>query len=113
MSEEKARQQKIELNVKVCEKTLKNVFDQLIALKQMQHSEHVSIAAIEPTLDAMFEALTGPLQIEWEHGNFTHEERVEFGKKLGHCQEFYYSQKNQLLRPINGETKDNNIKMNA
>ena len=113
MNEKNTKQQKIELNIKVCEKALKNVFDQLIALKKRKHAEHISFGAIEPTLDGMFEALTGPLQIEWEHGNFTPEERVEFGKKLGHCQEFYHSQKNQLLRQINGATTDDDTKMSV
>jgi len=111
MNEEKARQQKIELNVKVCEKTLRSVFDQFIALKKRKHAEYVSFEAIEPTIDGMFEALIGPLQIEWEHGSFTHEERVEFGKKFAHCQEFYQSQKNQLLRQINGNITDDEVQM--
>lgn len=109
MSEKNTRQKKIELNVKVCEVALRSVFDQLIALKKRKHAEHISFAAIEPTLDGMFEALTGPLQIEWEHGNFTHEERVEFGKTFAHCQEFYHSQKDQLLRQIIGATSNFSI----
>jgi len=111
MSEKNTKQQKIELNIKVCEKALKNVFDQLIALKKRKHAEHVSFTAIEPTLDGMYDALTGPLQIEWEHGSFTHEERVEFGKKFAHCQEFYQSQKNQLLRQINGTITNDEVQM--
>lgn len=93
----------------MCEIALRNVFDQLIALKKRKHAELISFAAIEPSIDGMFEALTGPLQIEWEHGNFTHEERVKFGKKFAHCQEFYRSQKNQLLRQISGATSNFSI----
>ena len=113
MNEEKARQQKIELNVKVCEKTLRSVFDQFIALKKRKHAEYVSFEAIEPTIDGMFEALIGPLQIEWEHGNFDPEERVEFGKKFAHCQEFYHSQKKQLLRQMSSATTDGGIKISV
>ncbi len=85
------------LEARVCQLVLKRVFDRLFSVLGSTRADPTSFSCLDATLNELFDNLTAPLVLEWEHGSFSQEDRLELGKLLADLKGFYETQRKHLL----------------
>jgi hypothetical protein len=92
-----ASREDLELDARVSQLVLKRVFDRLFSEIGSTRGDPYAYACLDSSLDELFENLTAPLTLIWDHGNLEREGRLELGRLLTELRTFYDSQKKHLL----------------
>lgn len=89
--------QDLYIEARVCQLVLKRIFDRIFSLMKSTKGHPDAFGCFNATLDDLFENLTAPISLEWEHGSFNQEERLELGKLMAELRGFFDGQRKHLV----------------